>query len=913
MTARERVPFLLRLAVRFLPEEVRAEVLGDLLEHWSQDVGRRPRAARSLWLMRQPVAALRARLRFGHDEESPISLASYGDLGSSWLDLKLGIRMLVKHPWLTLVVVFALGIGIPASLAPHHLIDAILDEPPPFDQGDQVVGVVGLNRESGTREPLRLGDYELLRARLTSFASVGAALLRDVNVISDDGRAEGARGAEMSASSFALTRVPPALGRVLTEADEVVGAPDVVVVGYDYWRSRLGSRPDVIGSTLRIGGVPTTVVGVMPRGFAMPSREQLWLPLRLRAIDYVDGLGPAVWVYGRLDEGISRGEARAELAAIGIRQDAQDDRGLVRADAVAFSGLSIGTPTGMLAAFLFIAQGVPLVLLLIACGNVAILLLARTANRSSEFALRTALGAGRSRIVAQLFVETLVLALLATGVGLLGIHIIVHMIVERVTPGIDLPFWVDLGVTPEVVMEALGLAVASAVFAGVLPALRATGSSPQRTLQEAGGGGRGFRFGRVTGALIIAEVGLGVGALFAAGMTYRMFSAIDQETSVAMQTSRVLVASIDVPSSARPGEDRDGADETRIARLASMQEAIARELAARPGVRSWAFSDATPGDGRFERRGRVEGDGMPPDFPGLPVVTSRVEPGFFGTLGIEPLHGRTFERGDVPFEAGQPPTRVLVNTKFLDRRGMDYRSAVGRTMRISDPGEAPTGPWMEIIGVVPDLEASLGQAIFDGTPMVYLPAVRGAVHPLTLVIDLGANPTAFAPVLRSLLADADPTAILSDVVALDALPNTAAMVQRTASGILVGLSLIAIVLSTAALYALMSFTVARRTREIGVRIALGGKSSWIVASIARRPLRQLMLGVLLGTGFWAIVFTRLHAIGAFRGELGVAVQSWPYVLSITAAIVVTIGLLACLAPTLRGLRIRPVEALRVDA
>ena len=909
MTARDRAPFLLRLAVRVLPEEVRAEVLGDLLEHWSQDVGRRPRAARSLWLMRQPVAALAARLRFGHEGDGLISPASWGEVGISRLDLKLGIRMLVNHPGLTLVVVFALGIGIPASLAPHHLIDAVLNESPPFDQGEQVVGVVGRNQESGRQEPLRLGDYESLRTRLTSFASVGAALLRDVNVISDDGRAEGARGAEMSAFSFALTRVPPALGRVLTAADEVVGALDVVVVGHDYWRSRLGSRPDVIGSTLRIGGVPTTVVGVMPEGFAMPSREQLWLPLRRRAIDYADGLGPAVWVYGRLAEGTSRGEARAELAAVGIRRDAPDDRGLVQADAVAFSALSVGTPTGMLAAFLFIAQGVPLVLLLIACGNVAILLLARTANRSSELALRTALGASRSRIVAQLFVEALVLAFLATGVGLLGMH----LIVERVEPRFDLPFWVDLGVTPEVVLKALALGVASAVFAGVLPALRATGSSPQRTLQAAAGGLGGFRFGRVTGTLIIVEVGLGVGALFAAGMTYRMFAAIDQETSVAMQTSRVLVASMQVPSSEQPGGDRDEADETRIARIASMQEALARRLAAQPGVRSWAFSDATPGGGRFERRGRVEGDEFPPGFPGLPVVTSRVEPGFFRTLGIEPLHGRTFERGDVPVEAGQTPTRVLVNTKFLDRRGMDYRSAVGRTMRVSDPGEAPTGPWMEIVGVVPDLEASLGQAIFDGTPMAYLPAAPGGVHPLTLVIDLGANPTAFAPVLRRLLADADPTAILGDVVALDQLPNTAALVQRTASGVLVGLSLIAIVLSTAALYALMSFTVARRTREIGVRIALGGKSSRIVAAIARRQLRQLMVGVVLGAGFWAVVFTRLDAMGAFQGELGVAVRSWPVVLSITAAIVVTTGLLACLAPILRGLRIRPVEALRVDA
>jgi predicted permease len=884
-------------------------VLGDLLEHWIQDTGRRPWAARGLWLIRQPVAALRARLWFGHDGEGLTSLTSWGNVGISWLDVRLGIRMLVKHPGLTLVVIFALGIGIPASLTPHHLIDALLDESPPFDQGEQVVGVVGLNLESGAQEPLRLGDYEALRARLTSFASVGAALLREVNVISDDGHAEGARGAEISASSLALTRVPPALGRVLTEADEVMGASEVVVVGYAYWRSRLASRPNVIGSTLRIGGVPTTVVGVMPEGFAMPNQEQLWLPLRLRSIDYVDGLGPAVWMYGRLEQGVSRRETSAELATISIRRDTQDDRELIRADAVAFSALSIGTPTGLLAALLFIAQGVPLVLLLIACGNVAILLLARTANRSSEIALRTALGASRSRIVGQLFVETLILALLATGVGLLGMHVIV----ERVTPVIDLPFWVDLGVTPEVVMKALGLGVASAVFAGVLPALRATGSSPGRTLQAAAGGLGAFRFGRVTGALVIAEVGLGVGALFAGGMTYRMFSAIDQDTSVAMQTSRVLVASIAVPTSEQPGDDRDGARETRVARIASTQEAIARQLAAEPTVRSWAFSDVTPGGGRFERRGRVEGDGFPADSPGPPVVTSQVEPGFFRTLGIESLHGRTFERGDVPLGAGQTPTRVLVNTKFLDRRGMDYRSAVGKTMRISEPGETPTGPWMEIIGVVPDLEASLGQAVFDGTPMAYLPAVPGDLHPLTLVIDLGNNPSAFAPRLRTLLADADPTAILSDVVALDELPNGAAMVQRTASGILVGLSLIAIVLSTAALYALMSFTVARRTREIGVRIALGGRSSRIVASIARRALGQLLFGVMLGAGFWAIVFTRLNAAGAFQGELGVAVQSWPSVLALTAVTVVTTGLVACLAPTLRGLRIRPMEALRVDA
>ena len=234
-------------------------------------------------------------------------------------------------------------------------------------------------------------------------------------------------------------------------------------------------------------------------------------------------------------------------------------------------------------------------------------------------------------------------------------------------------------------------------------------------------------------------------------------------------------------------------------------------------------------------------------------------------------------------------------------------------MRISDPGEAPTGPWMEIVGVVPDLEASLGQAIFDGTPMAYLPAAPGGVHPLTLVIDLGANPTTFAPVLRRLLADADPTAILGDVVALDALPNTAALVQRTASGVLVGLSLIAIVLSTAALYALMSVhgrpahprdRRAHRPRREVEPDRRGHRASTAPPARGRSRARRRVLGC------------RLHVArrgrrvpGRARGRGAVVAD----VLSITAAIVVTTGLLACLAPILRGLRIRPVEALRVDA
>ena len=280
-----------------------------------------------------------------------------------------------------------------------------------------------------------------------------------------------------------------------------------------------------------------------------------------------------------------------------------------------------------------------------------------------------------------------------------------------------------------------------------------------------------------------------------------------------MQTSRVLVASIDVPSSGQPGEGRDGTDETRIARIASMQEAIARELAGRLGVRSWAFSDATPGDGRFERRGRVEGDGMPPDFPGLPVVTSRVEAGLLPhprhrappradvRPGRRPLPGRSgADPGPREREVPRPPGHGLPQ-----RRGAnDAHLRPGRGAHRPVDGDRRRG--------APTWRRAWGRPSSTARRWPTCPQFRAACIPSPWCSISATTRPPSRPVLRRLIADADPTAILGDVVALDQLPNTAALVQRTASGILVGLSLIAIVLSTAALYALMSFTVARRTR-----------------------------------------------------------------------------------------------------
>src|SRR5688572_31233341 len=232
----------------------------------------------------------------------------------SWLDVKLGMRMMRKYPGVSLAIVFALAIGIPVSLLPNHLVESALGQSPPFDEGERVVGVVGVGQDG--RAELHVGDYEILRERVKTFASLGAVIQTEVNVVSGDGWSDGESAALMTATVFTLARVQPIIGRALLAADEVPGATDVTVVGYSFWRRRLGGAENVVGTTLRIAGVPTTIVGVMPEGFAMPSVQQLWLPLRVRSADDANKLGPGVRIYGRLADGVSVAQARAELKAV---------------------------------------------------------------------------------------------------------------------------------------------------------------------------------------------------------------------------------------------------------------------------------------------------------------------------------------------------------------------------------------------------------------------------------------------------------------------------------------------------------------------------------------------------------------------------------------------------------------------
>jgi predicted permease len=801
--------------------------------------------------------------------------------GTPWLDVKLGLRMLLKQPGLTLVAVFALSIGIPASLIPFHLIDS-LQVALPFDEGDRIVGLRNRNVAEGRTAIRALHDFFVWRDELTTFEAIGAARTDPYNVISEDGRAAPVRGSEITASAFEILRLRPILGRSLIPSDEVQGAPDVVVISHEVWQTRLAGDPDVVGTTIRIGTVPHEVVGVMPEGFMFPMRDLLWLPLRDQPTDFERGMGPDIVMFGRLADGVSVEEAQAELSTIGLRMASEfpDTHEHLRPQVMGYTAMLVGLDKGDLAE-MYLIQLIVLALLAIVCGNVGTLVLARTATRSNEIAVRTALGASRGRIVSQLFVESLLLAVVATGVGLvLGDRFAVAFMNRAF---LEAPFWFDFGVKPRTVGVGLSVAVFCAGIAGVVPALKATGRHVQRNLQRATTGS-GIRFGVGSSLLIIAEVALAIGFLTMGGAVSGSLLAGSTVERGIERDEYLMAISV-----------ADFADQ-----VASAHEELARRLEAEPGVRGVAMGSRLPGMQHPGRRVEVEGEDQGEDVRGHEVRRAVVDVGFFDGFGQSVLEGRDFTTADLIGTIDENRTAVIVNTAFVEHV-LGGRNPVGRRVRYVVPEDEEPGPWYEIIGVVGHLGMNELDPLRDEG--LYHPGAPGEIHPLLVATHVGDDPLAFTARLRGITREVDADAMIQYPHVLAEAPNGARDATRYGTVVLLFVSAIAILLSGAGLYALMSFTVSQRTREIGIRTALGARPGSIVTAIARRAFFQLLAGVILGVvaGRWLIFEVVDDAAERVDG---------PLMLATFAAFMMVVGMVACLGPTLRGLRIRPVEALK---
>jgi predicted permease len=612
----------------------------------------------------------------------------------------------------------------------------------------------------------------------------------------------------------------------------------------------------------------------MPDGFTYPWSDQLWVPLRDRALLDAHGEGPKLRVFGRLGDGVSADEAEAELLDIGLRlaAEAPMQHEQLRAQVVPFTIGTNDIPKGGLRAIpqFYLIQAFAILLLIFPCANVGMLVLARTAARSGELAVRTALGASRTRVVLQLFVESLVPAVAAAGLGLL-----VLFWFESRGGRVDTN-WIDVGVTPRTVVWALGLAVFSAVVAGVLPALRATGKNVRRTIQRADAGRSGVRFGGASGALVVADVALTVAILVAAAGVWGS----QRGGGMGLDGSRVLAVELRVPG----GPDR--VEET--------QRELLERLALEPGVQGVAVGSSLPGMDHDSDIIEVDEAGGASHR----VRVARVAPGFFEALSRPILAGRAFEVTDL----GDDPSAIIVNTTFV-AQVLGGRNAIGRRIRYAARRAADPGPWFEIVGVVDHLGMFGDNAQWDAG--FYHPLSPGEIHPVALGIVAGEDPLAFTPRLRALAADIDPTAVIASPIALDEVYSFLTASGKTANLALALVLAIFVLISTLAIYALMSFSVAQRTREMAVRVALGASWNRVAVAVARRAAVQLAVGTVLGMVAGFVLLSILQI------QFGPVPSGSPMALAISVGLVgmILIASLACVVPTRRALRIAPRDAL----
>jgi predicted permease len=548
-----------------------------------------------------------------------------------------------------------------------------------------------------------------------------------------------------------------------------------------------------------------------------------------------------------------------------------------------------------------IVQVLTLVPLLIACVNVGLLIFARTATRASEFAVRTALGASRGRILTQVFTESAVLAILATGMGLL----LLSSLPERLLNAlgfIPMPYWLTPELSGATLLRAFGLACASAVIAGVIPVLRTTSRSVLHSLQRASTQRSGTRFGLTSSVMIVTDVAVAVAAVgFATGIAHRVSATFANERVDGIRADRYLSVTLTMAgAAAESGAVSDPA--VFQARFAVMQETLVERLRSEPGVRAVAVGTALPRMDHPIRFVEVEGEDLPAGARGHGVRMASVAPGFFGALRSPLLAGRAFDSRDV----ANAPSTVVVNATFVENV-LGGRSAIGRRVRYRSGGDAPPGPWHEIVGVVGHLGMhSLTPEQDEG---VYHPLLAGSVPSVRLAIEADGDPLALAPRVRALARDVDQRAVIASPTTLDRVfEGDWYIMTAVVAGAAV---LVAVLLALAAsgLYAIMSFSVAERTREIGIRVALGADRRRIVLQVARRALLQIGIGVVVGLPLSASVFFEMQEQS---GRTPSALLAVAMALAMGIGIMLLVAMAACLVPTRRALRISPAEALRGD-
>ncbi len=799
-------------------------------------------------------------------------------------DLRYTVRVLLKKPAFTAIVVLALAIGIGANTAIFSVVNAILLRPLPYKNFDRISMVWMDNPKLGVAEDWHsYPNYVDYKLQNQVYEDMAAFNNRSFNLtgVGDPIRILGAWN---TASLFSVLGVEPLMGRVFTEEEEEPGKDLVVVLSNGLWRSRFGSNPNAIGQAISMNGANRTVIGVMPPGFSFPDkRTEVWVPLALSPQRKQARSVISYKAVGRLKPGVSMAQARADMGAIAKRLDEQYSQSDYGVNLVFLRDQETRTVKPALMVLL----GAVAFVLLIACANVANLLLAQAAIREREIAIRLALGARRWRIVRQLLTESAVLGLVGGAAGLLmavwGLNVLVAL-----SPG-DIPRFDQAGIDGRVLAFTLTVSLLTGLIFGLVPSLQASKPDLNNTLKEGGRGATGGAGGlRVRNLLVVSEIALSLVLLVGAGLLIRSFMRL-QQFDLGFNPNNLATMRIQLP----------GTKYREPAQVDAFYKQLLERIESVPGVKSvGAISDLfltdTPNSTNFS----IEGRPVPIGADSIEVPLDSVSPGYFRAMGIPLLSGREFDDRDV---RNSTPV-VIVNETFV-RRFFADEEPLGKRFVYGQSGPANNN-WITIVGVVGDMR----RTGFDRPvrPETFLPQSQNPSATLTIVARTAVDPVFLSNTLRGEVWAIDNDQSVYDLKSMDQTLSEMSS-QRRFNMLLLGVfAALALTLAAVGIYGVMSYSVAQRTHEIGVRMALGARGTDVLGMVVRRGMVLALAGI--GAGLiGAVALTRLLSSLLY----GVSATD-PLTFVVIPIVLSGVALGACFVPARRATKVDPMVALRYE-
>ena len=801
-------------------------------------------------------------------------------------DVRFGARMLLRSRGSTSISVLALALGIGLTTMMFSIVWGAMLRGLPMERAEQLVSVQRTNLSEGQdRMSATLHDYEDWRAQQQSFSGMGAFYTGTINV-SDNDRPERYDGGFVSAGAFDVLGVRPVIGRGFTAEDDRPGADAVMLLGHATWRDRFGADPGIVGRVVRANGKPATIIGVMPEGFAFPNNEQLWVPLARDAASVQRGEGQWVSVFGRLRDGVTVDEAAVEMAAIAQRLASaypETNEGISTRVEPYIRGFLGDEPVTML----FTMLGAVFMVLLIACANVANLLISRAAARSREVGIRTAMGASRTRVVRQFLTESLILSLAGAALGLLIAMAGIRLFNNAVAPT-DPPFWIDIRLDGGVLMFVLAITALCTFLSGAIPAWQAARANVADVLKDESRGGSSFRLGRISRALVITEIALSAGLLVGAGLIIKSVTKL-RTVDFPFATEEVFTARIGLPE----------ADYADAAAQQQFFEQLLPRLEQLPGIAAAGLVQALPALGSMTSRFAVEGTTYTEDRDYPTASTILASPGVFAALDVEPRQGRSFTAQD---RAGGMPV-AIVNEELV-RRFFSGVDPIGRRIRLG--ASESTEEWRTIVGVVPDLYAG-GLSGDADQQAVYIPVAQGSARFMSVVGRVnGGDAMLLSQSVREAVLAVDADLPIYFVQTLQQAIDDSNWFYLVFGTLFMVFGGAALFLAAVGLYGVMSTSVRQRTREMGVRMALGAQVGDVRGLVMKQGLLQLAIGLLLGlalaVGVSSLLQMILFEVDPRDPVIFVVIGT---VLSLTAAT-------ACMIPAVRATRVDPMHALRND-